>query len=607
MYQRLIVRLCFKWSSWVLIGFLVFYIYVVALYFLYTNQNRVEKYDEVAGDFDEHPIHAHLLGQVPEGFKSWVQVMEFRRERYRKALNRPTSITGPGEDGEPVILTAEEQAEADRLFAKETFNVIASNKVAMDRRIRDLRHPDCHAQKYRKQLPTASVVIVFCNEAPSAILRTVHSVINRTPPEYLHEIVLLDDASDRADVTGEDFENNLKTTWPDSIVKLVRSKERLGLIRARLAGADAASGDVLIFLDAHCEVNIVWAEPILDRIATDRTIVICPMIDAINDKTLEFSKYGGLAVGGFTWSLHFTWRGVPDREQKNRKSEAEPARSPTMAGGLFAVDRKFFYEIGAYDRGMEVWGGENLEISFRTWMCGGSLEFLPCSRVGHIFRGAHPYTFPAKDSHGINSKRLAEVWMDEYKRLYYTHRTDLVTKDAGNFTDRIELRKRLKCKTFKWFLDNVYPEKFIPDENVYAYGMVRNPSSNLCLDTLNKDEKMEFALGIYSCQGGKSSAEVFSLSRANELRREEVCADSTGGAGQTVMMRHCHGHHGNQEWKHNRTSGTIIHTTSNYCLDRADIKSGGNVIINPCTGADSQIWEFEHYLSIDTAATPGPH
>ncbi|CAF4419801.1 unnamed protein product, partial [Adineta steineri] len=94
-----------------------------------------------------------------------------------------------------------------------------------------------------------------------------------------------------------------------------------------------------------------------------------------------------------------------------------------------------------------VWGGQNLEISFRVWMCGGSLEFVPCSRVGHIFRPGHPYNMTGAkgkgDVHGRNSMRLAEVWMDDYKRFYYMHRYDLKGKDFGDVEDRREIRKRL--------------------------------------------------------------------------------------------------------------------------------------------------------------------
>lgn len=66
----------------------------------------------------------------------------------------------------------------------------------MDRSIPDSRSPDCIAMKYDKDLPKASVVIIFTNEAWTPLMRTVHSVINRSPPEYLHEVILIDDNSD---------------------------------------------------------------------------------------------------------------------------------------------------------------------------------------------------------------------------------------------------------------------------------------------------------------------------------------------------------------------------------------------------------------------------
>ena len=55
----------------------------------------------------------------------------------------------------------------------------------------------CQAIQYPPDLPTASVVIIYHNERLSPVLRTVHSVVNRSPPEFLHEVILVDDASTR--------------------------------------------------------------------------------------------------------------------------------------------------------------------------------------------------------------------------------------------------------------------------------------------------------------------------------------------------------------------------------------------------------------------------
>lgn len=67
---------------------------------------------------------------------------------------------------------------------------------------------------------------------------------------------------------------------------------RLGLIRARLAGARLAKGDVLVFLDAHCEANTGWIEPLLYRIKESHTSVLVPIIDVIDAKDFHYSING---------------------------------------------------------------------------------------------------------------------------------------------------------------------------------------------------------------------------------------------------------------------------------------------------------------------------
>lgn len=147
-------------------------------------------------------------------------------------------------------------------------------------------------------------------------------------------------------------------------------------------GAKASKGDVIIFLDSHCEATEGWLEPLMKTVKDDHRNVVCPVIDIISDKNLEYisgNKYY-FQVGGFIWSGHFTWIDVNEDELKENPTKV--VKSPTMAGGLFAINRKYFFDIGSYDEQMEIWGGENLELSFRVWQCGGSLFIHPCSHVG---------------------------------------------------------------------------------------------------------------------------------------------------------------------------------------------------------------------------------
>ncbi|XP_053554366.1 polypeptide N-acetylgalactosaminyltransferase 3 [Bombina bombina] len=453
----------------------------------------------------------------------------------------PQDPNAPGASGRPFKmdkLTPDEEEEKERGEKKHCFNLFASDRISFHRDLGpDTRPPECIEQKFKRcpSLPTTSIIIVFHNEAWSTLIRTVYSVMYTSPAILLKEIIMVDDASvddylkDELDKYVEQFQ----------IVKVVRQKERKGLITARLLGASVATGDTLTFLDAHCECYYGWLEPLLARIAENNTAVVSPDIAAIDLNTFEFgspSPYGNNHNrGNFDWSLSFGWESLPSDEKKRRKDETYPIKTPTFAGGLFSISKEYFEYIGSYDEEMEIWGGENIEMSFRVWQCGGQLEILPCAVVGHVFRSKSPHTFPKGTQVIIrNQVRLAEVWMDNYKEIFYRRNREAANivqqKSYGDLSKRNKLRDHLQCKNFTWYLQNIYPEMYVPDLNPLIYGDLQNVGRQMCLDA-GSDNRGDKPLIMYACHG-LGGNQYFEYTLSHEIRhniQRELCLRPTYG------------------------------------------------------------------------------
>ncbi|XP_011864092.1 PREDICTED: polypeptide N-acetylgalactosaminyltransferase 5 isoform X2 [Vollenhovia emeryi] len=531
----------------------------------------------------EEPPQLHPKAQIREPL-AMKQDHNNKRQYPQSQLQlwRPARVVkenkgSPGEMGAAVHIAPENEAKQQELFKLNQFNLMASDMISLNRSLKDIRLEGCKNKKHAKYLPDTSIVIVFHNEAWTTLLRTVWSVINRSPRSLLKEIILVDDASEREHLK-QDLEDYIATLPVPTYV--YRTEKRSGLIRARLLGAKHVKGQVITFLDAHCECTEGWLEPLLSRIANDRHTVVCPIIDVISDDTFEYIPASDMTWGGFNWKLNFRWYRVAQREMDRRNSDrTAPLRTPTMAGGLFSIDKEYFYELGAYDEGMDIWGGENLEMSFRIWMCGGTLEIATCSHVGHVFRKSTPYTFPGGTSKIVNhnNARLAEVWLDQWKYFYYNINPGARNVDVGDVSERIKLRERLKCKSFRWYLENIYPESPMPLDYYYL-GDVKNVETQTCLDTMGR--RTGENVGISYCHG-LGGNQVFAYTKRQQIMSDDMCLDAASPQGPVKIVR-CHGMGGNQAWVYNDETKMIKHTNTGYCLSKPHSGDASQPVLAQC-------------------------
>ncbi|XP_008278466.1 polypeptide N-acetylgalactosaminyltransferase 18-like [Stegastes partitus] len=397
-------------------------------------------------------------------------------------------------------LGPESRRAALRKFRYYGYNGYLSDRISLTRPIPDLRPDGCRNMSYSSDLPQLSVVFIFVNEALSVLLRSVHTAIQRTPAHLLKEIILVDDHSSSLELKDhlQSFVDETNGQHGPGFIKVVRHDKQEGLIRSRVSGWRAASAPVVALFDAHVEFNTGWAEPILQRIKEDRTRVVSPSFDNIKYDTFEIEEYP-LSAQGFDWELWCRYLNPP-KSWWTQRNHTAPIRSPALIG-CFVVDRKYFEEIGLLDEGMEIYGGENVELGIRVWQCGGSVEVLPCSRIAHIERAHKPYTENLTAHVRRNALRVAEVWMDQHRsHVYMAWNVPLQNSgiDIGDVSERKALRSRLRCRPFSWFLSNIYPELRSYGDTV-AYGVLKNSlREDLCLDQGPDTDNVPI---MYLCHG----------------------------------------------------------------------------------------------------------
>uniref|UniRef100_H3DK58 Polypeptide N-acetylgalactosaminyltransferase n=1 Tax=Tetraodon nigroviridis TaxID=99883 RepID=H3DK58_TETNG len=500
-----------------------------------------------------------------------------------------------GEDAEPSSLR------------KYGFNEAVSEGISVHRRLPEARHPRCLQQQYSESLPSASVVICFHNEAWSTLLRTVHSVLSTAPRRHLRELLLVDDLSQHGHLKGvlSEYLSHL------SRVRLLRSARRLGVAGCRALGASKAEGELLVFMDSHCECQKGWLEPLLERVAQDRTRVVSPIIDAIDWRTFRYNATQWPVRGVFNWRLDFRWESHTLLPDKDPGSAVRALRSPVLGGEVFAIDRHFFQHVGGFDPGMLLWGEEQIELSIRVWSCGGSMEVAPCSRVAHLDHHSLPYTFPDQDLLENNKIRIAEIWMGAYRKIFYRRDTlahFIRQSESPQITERLQLQKSLGCKNFQWYLTTVYPQLYIPEDRPALSGELYNVGAASCADGPRR-QSLQAGVLMAPCSGtGSQHCELNSKSEIRWGPEGRLCFDTLG---ERVVLSPCPGQHptiSSFQWKFVKLSGQLLHLQSQLCLEAVtevgpppsspkDIHSpSGGLFLHPCTHHPRQQWHFDHLV-----------
>mmetsp|Transcript_51463 Transcript_51463/g.130870 ORF Transcript_51463/g.130870 Transcript_51463/m.130870 type:complete len:445 (-) Transcript_51463:161-1495(-) len=345
----------------------------------------------------------------------------------------------------------------------------------------DVRPPGCNAEvadpdgRNFSDLKV-SIIIPYRNEKWDHIKGSLESVLYYTPKKLLNEIMFVSDGNGPTNMYIHELRAMSRL-----VSLLVLPSPGVGLIEAKMravAGA-AVNSEVLVFLEPHIRVNRQWLQPLLRRIRLYPKVLAMPALDPIPQD--DFHKYYAGTPGHwrFEWNLNLVYT----NPNEDSVQTSTPYPSPATSGGIFAIRRDWWNELAFYDHGMIGWGGDHIEATLKVWRCGGHIEIVPCSHIGHLFREPSHRPYSVEVNQVVrNYGRIAAVWMEDYMDYFYKVKGEAREMDFGNLTEAFAVKDRLQCKSMSWYLENVDPEMGWEKDHICVPGCSRQEHGDLCCE-----------------------------------------------------------------------------------------------------------------------------
>lgn len=418
--------------------------------------------------------------------------------------------------------------------------------------IKDLRATHCQKLIYSLK-EKASLVIDFNDYQFYDLKNTIQSILNQKYDQLLEEIIVIDDGS-TLDYIRQDVEKYLKTV-PKA--RLVQFTTQQGTLKARIAAMREVKTDIVVFLEANVICNRGWLEPLIDLLIKDHNVIALPHYDRIHSPvTLEYQLTQDDLLAMPAWNFGIKMR--PSKEkQKDSNAFVHYYSSPAMRGSAFALRKSFLDSIGSFDGNFEEGGGDILELSLRTWMCGGMIETVTCSRVGilNLDDQAKPYSQK-------NCQRIAGLWYGNLKEVALRLAglpTAIPDKEEAHITTRLRYITSLKeCRDISWYMQSVAKESLIPTPNAVKFGIMAVMSGRCA--RLANDSKIDL-VDCNEVQQSRRGNEIFELTTGGYIKLQDKCLTTENTA--YIKLQNCRKDDRQQLWTYKGME--LRNVWSNYC------------------------------------------